>query len=300
MTSNSDKYNYIAMLEASLPNMILTSVYPWLAELMRLPMLKKLLPSERDAFGFGRLLGIAKETAATRYGPDAVTENDMLGSFVAHGLAQADAESEIIVQIIAGSDTTATAVRTILLHIITCPRVFQRLYTEITDAEILNRAWDSVISDREARGMGYLQAVIKEGLRIFPPAVGVASKVVPATGDSWRGVELPAGTKVGFCMWGLMRNPEVWGDDADEFRPERWLETDGEKLREMEATLELVFGMGRWQCLGRNIALMELNKVFVELLRRFELVVYRPMEPLKSMSCGLFMQNDFWIKGYKR
>ncbi|KAK5654058.1 hypothetical protein OQA88_7736 [Cercophora sp. LCS_1] len=298
--SNSDKYDYLAILEAHLPHLIMTSVYPGLVELMRLPILKKLFPSERDEVGFGRFIGIAKETAAARYGPDAITKHDMLGSFVAHGLTQADAESEILVQIVAGSDTTATALRTILLHIITCPRVFQKLYAEITEAGIPSRPWNAVVSDAEARGMKYLQAIIKEGLRVHPPAVGTGSKVVPPGGDTWKGVYLPAGTKVGFCMWGLMRNPEVWGNDADEFRPERWLETEGDKLREMEATLELVFGMGRWQCLGRNVALMELNKVFVELLRRFELVVYRPMEPLRSMSCGLFIQNDFWIKGYKR
>lgn len=96
-----------------------------------------------------------------------------------------------------------------------------------------------------------------------------------------------------------MRNASVWGDDAEEFRPERWLGIDAEKLREMETTLELVFGSERWQCLGRNVALMELNKVFVELLR-FEFVFLRPGEPWKSKSAGLFVQSGLWIKGYRR
>jgi hypothetical protein len=49
------------------------------------------------------------------------------------------------------------------------------------------------------------------------------------------------------------------------FRPERWLEVaDAEKLREMEGTVDLVFGFGKYQCLGRNIAFLELNKAFVE------------------------------------
>jgi len=299
--SDLDMYDYIAMLEAQMPKMIMTSIYPWLVDLMGLPLFKRLLPSDKDVAGFGKLIGIAKATAATRFGPDAITQNDMLGSFVAHGLTQSDAESEILVQIVAGSDTTATAIRSTMIHIITSPRVSRRLHSEMTEAGILSRPWNSVIPDSEARGLKYLQSIIKEGLRIFPPAVGLVSKVVPSTGDTWRGVSLPAGTKVGYCAWGIMRNPEVWGDDADEFRPERWLETeDGERLMEMEATLELVFGMGRWQCLGRNVALMELNKVFVELLRRFEFVLYHPVEPWKTKSCGLFVQSDFWIKGYNR
>jgi len=93
------------------------------------------------------------------------------------------------------------------------------------------------------------------------------------------------------------------GPNAEEFRPERWLpeETpDENKLNEIESTLEQIFGLGRWQCLGRNVALIELNKVFVELLRRFEMVVMRPAEPWVSRSAGLFAQSEFWIRGYRR
>lgn len=112
--------------------------------------------------------------------------------------------------------------------------------------------------------MPYLQAVIKEGLRIHPPVVGLMSKEVPKGGDTFKGTYLPEGTHIGYCAWGLYRREETWGEDRHEFRPERWLESSPEKLKEMEGTLELVFGYGRWQCLGRNVALMELNKVFVE------------------------------------
>ena len=224
----------------------------------------------------------------------------MLGSFVRHGLSKSDAESEILVQIVAGSDTIATTIRATILHLITSPRVLTRLLSELDAANITTRPWDQIISDSEARSLPYLQAVIKEGLRIFPPAVRLVSKNVPAaTGDTYAGVYLPPGTKVGFCEWGIMRNASVWGDDAEEFRPERWLGIDAEKLREMETTLELVFGSERWQCLGRNVALMELNKVFVELLR-FEFVFLRPGEPWKSKSAGLFVQSGLWIKGYRR
>ena len=60
------------------------------------------------------------------------------------------------------------------------------------------------------------------------------------------------------------------GEDANLFRSERWFVSgqsgaeSAEKVKEREATLELVFGYGRWQCLGRNVVLIELNKIFVE------------------------------------
>lgn len=114
--------------------------------------------------------------------------------------------------------------------------------------------------------MPYLQAVIKEGLRIFPPVAGLSSKLVPPGGDTFNGIVLPEGTKIGYCAWGVFRNKEIFGEDVDVFSPERWLEEHVpiEKVRERELTLELIFGYGRWQCLGKNLAMIELNKVFVE------------------------------------
>lgn len=90
------------------------------------------------------------------------------------------------------------------------------------------------------------------------------SKSVPPGGDTVNGIFIPEGTKIGYCAWGVFRNKDVWGEDSYAFRPERWLEAKGEKLREMESTMELVFGYGRWQCLGKNVAMIELNKVFIE------------------------------------
>ena len=137
-----------------------------------------------------------------------------------------------------------------------------------------HRPSQPIITDAEARAMPYLQAVIKEGLRIHPPVVGLMSKEVPAGGDTFKGQYLPGGTKIGYCAWGIFRRTDVWGEDANEFRPERWLDSSKDQLRLMEGTLELVFGYGRWQCLGKNIALMELNKVFVEVSIQFRRTSY--------------------------
>ena len=153
-----------------------------------------------------------------------------------------------------------------MLYVMTNTRVINALRTEMESLGTMASDW--IISDAQARTMPYLQAVIKEGLRIHPTVVGLQPKEVPAGGDVWNGVALPAGTDIGICYWGFMRRPEIWGEDAAEFRPERWLDSPPERLREMESTWELVFGHGRWQCLGKNVALMELNKVFVEVSRR--------------------------------
>lgn len=223
------------------------------------------------------LHSITNKVAGERFGADKTVKKDMLGSFVKHGLTEEEAESETLLQVyvpfpfpatlsltecsIAGSDTTAGAIRSTMLFIMTNHHVVNRLRSEITAHAIPSTR---VVTDAEARAMPYLQAVVKEGLRIFPPIAGLMSKEVPPQGDTFKGIWLPGGTKIGNCTWGMLRRKDVWGEDSDTFRPERWLEADEDKLREMESVGDLLFGFGKYRCLGMNLAFLELNKVFVE------------------------------------
>ncbi|KAK3986726.1 cytochrome P450 [Cladorrhinum sp. PSN332] len=300
LPSDSDMYHYIEESEEGLTTLLLLGLWPGLIRLLQHPLAKPLLPSFDDTVGFGKVKGIAKEKAAERFGPSKKIRNDMLGSFIKHGLTQEEAEPEIVIQIMAGSDTTATAIRATMLHVITNPRVVTALHAELDARGITSRDEDSIISDAEARSLPYLQAIIKEGLRIYPAVAGLMPKVVPPGGDTFKGVHLPEGTWIGYCAWGVMRRRDVWGDDAAEFRPERWLEAEPDKLKVMESTLELTFSYGRWQCLGKTIAYMELNKLFVELLRRFDFVLLDPANPWRTNHVGVHAQSDLWMKGYKR
>jgi cytochrome P450 len=131
-------------------------------------------------------------------------------------------------------------------------------------SEISNATVSNPITNAKARKLPYLQAVIKEGLRIFPPVTGLFLKEVPPGGDTLNGLFIPEKTCIGSSAFGVMRNKKVWGEDADVFRPSRWLEGDAEEIQKKELNLELVFGYGKYQCLGKNVARMELNKIFVE------------------------------------
>lgn len=64
----------------------------------------------------------------------------------------------------------------------------------------------------------------------------------------------------------------------------------------MERNNELVFGYGRFQCLGKNVAFIELNKIFVELLRRYDWSIIDPQKPFKSFCAGIFLQSDMWVR----
>ena len=168
--------------------------------------------------------------------------------------------------------------RATLLYIITSPDVLQNLLTEIASSTL-----SSPITDSEARKLPYLQAVIKEGLRIFPPVTGFMSKTAPAAGDTIKNIHIPAGTTIGWSPFGLMRNEEIWGPDAKLFRPERWLEGTPDERQRKEQEVEMCFGYGKYQCLGKNIANIELNKIYVEVRYVFLFVVGRMMERVLRM-----------------
>ncbi|KAL0254995.1 hypothetical protein SLS55_009519 [Diplodia seriata] len=263
---DEDVHEYVKTTETIIPVLVLSCCYPLMNKILGHPWVRAITgPHTEDKVGLGKLMGLAREVVGERFGPEAKDKRDMLGSFVRHGLPRREAESEVLLQLAAGSDTTATAVRATLLHLLTTPGALFKLREEI-DAGIREGRISSPITNAEARELSYLQAVIKEGLRMQPPFIGLLAKEVPPQGEVIKGKFVPGGTKIGHSIYAAERSEEVFGKDADAFRPERWLEEpDEKKLRLMEDTQQLVFGYGRWGCLGKSIALVELNKVFVEL-----------------------------------
>lgn len=160
----------------------------------------------------------------------------------------------------AGTDTTATTMRVAMLYVITNPHIYKRLQAEIDSTVREGR----IISDEQARKLPYLQAVIKEAARMCPPATGMLNKITPPQGDTINGRFVPGGVEIGQCLWGVERSKKVFGQDSMLYRPERWLEAKGDQLEKMEKSVALVWGYGKYSCLGKGIAYLELNKVFFE------------------------------------
>ncbi|KAM3455906.1 hypothetical protein MY3296_002025 [Beauveria thailandica] len=297
MEGDEDKFRYIETTANTVYILVATALIPGVISLIQSPYLQWIAPSIKDMAGIGDVIKTAERVVAERYGANALLKRDMLGSFVKHGFSQKDAETEALIQIIAGSETTATAIQATILHIITSPNTYARLQHEIDTAEREGRI-STPVTNAEAQSLAYLQAVILEGLRVFPPAAALYPKVCD-TDEVLCGVSVPAGTNVAWSPWTIMRNADIFGVDADLFRPERWLGAGKTKL--MEQTVMMAFAAGsRWECLGKNIAQLELNLVFVELFRHFEFTLVDPANPWKSFNAGMFSQSNLNIAVTRR
>jgi cytochrome P450 len=123
-------------------------------------------PSEKDASGFGRMMAEARKIVDARRLKSTEGKTDMLASFVRNGVSGDDLFQEAFEQILAGSDTTAAAIRIILLYIISHPRVYRKLQEEIDQFAKKHNSAEDVISDADARQLPYLSAVVREGLRV--------------------------------------------------------------------------------------------------------------------------------------
>lgn len=207
-----------------------------------------------------------------------------------------------------------------LLGLLTTPEAYRNVQDEVDAFYSENTtSKDSVISYADAKMLPYIQAVLREAMRLWPPTSGLFSKQVPDEGDTVHGYFLPGGTEIGQSMIGIGRQARIWGPDAEIFRPERWLEADPTTLEEMQAANDLVFSAGKYVCLGKQIAWMEMLKWFVEVsdmcdsirrhlvpadnlkvLRRYDIAAVNNAQPLKLRDMATFMSTDFWIRFTKR
>lgn len=178
---------------------------------------------------------------------------------------------------LAGSDTAAITLSAVFYYLPRNPECCHRLVMEIKEAIDSGLVEDQeIISWSDAQKLPYLDAVVKETFRIHPAISLNLERVTPPEGITICGEFIPGEVVVSCNPWVIHRRKAIFGDDVEEFRPERWLhdpeqtsETEVNRLREMNAAM-LHFGAGSRTCLGKHIALLEIYKLVPSFLRKFE------------------------------
>ncbi|KAI1794444.1 cytochrome P450 [Ganoderma leucocontextum] len=162
-------------------------------------------------------------------------------------------DDELIGQIntlMIGGDTVTTAVARVFWILAREQDAQARLRSEIRRAKMTVAAEHGLEDEGEKVplpydtlvSLPYLDAVVRETLRLYPPTslinrVATKDAILPlqdpvhaTTGEETRAVHVPAGTNVIISILGGNRNKRIWGDDADEWRPGRWLTGSGERI----------------------------------------------------------------------
>ncbi|KAL0948934.1 hypothetical protein HGRIS_009041 [Hohenbuehelia grisea] len=223
---------------------------------------------------------LSKKRARERIGvpqdKELTDEDTLLDYLVKHTDDQTLLRDEILNIMIAGRDTTATTITFAVYMLAQHPKVFAQLREEILTKVGPSRS----PTYEDLRELKYLRAVINETLRLYP--------VVPFNSrTSRKAVLLPSkageqpfyiapNTEVSYSVWVMHRRTDLWGPDALDFDPDRFLDDRLSKYLTPNPFIFLPFNAGPRICLGQQFAYNESSFFLVRLLQAFNDIKLAP------------------------
>lgn len=195
-----------------------------------------------------------------------------------------------LTNVMAGGDTTTIALKAIMYFLLKNPAKKNRLIKDLEEAQLT-----VPVSWTKSQQIPYLDAVIKESLRLHPP-IGLGLERTAGGFEMPDGYVLPPGTNLGMNSW-VVNRQALFGENVDDFIPERWLRGPGEtesqhkdRLNQMRRA-DIVFGSGARACTGRNVSYLEMYKVVPSVLLTFD------MDPVDekdewTLKCGFTVRQD--------
>ncbi|KNE59345.1 hypothetical protein AMAG_03643 [Allomyces macrogynus ATCC 38327] len=187
-----------------------------------------------------------------------------------------DLRSDTVIFFVGGHDTTSNALTTAIYFLGRHPELQERARAEVLSV------LDDVHPTCSANGVPVLSrpgfALALRDAHSEHPA-----RVTTTTVTLHDGTVLPPGTRVVASTMALHRSPALWGDDADAFRPERFLDVGSEKMHAGAHGYKwLPFSAGQRVCLGQSFSIMEQRVVLAMLLARYEWAIVGDAEAMRG------------------
>jgi cytochrome P450 len=191
------------------------------------------------------------------------------------GMSDKQLRDEVLTFLLAGHETTALALSWTWHLLSQNPQVEGKLHAELRQA--LGKE-SPEFSDLPA--LPYAERVIKESMRLYPPAWSLARTAV--SDFELRGYTIPAGANIVMSQWIMHRNPKYFRD-PEKFDPDRWLDPAMQKLPKFTY---FPFGGGPRICIGNTFAIMEATLLLATIAQRFQLrtVTGHPVIPSPSFT----------------
>lgn len=180
--------------------------------------------------------------------------------------------------IFAGKDTTSQSMAFFIVMINRHPHVVEKLRKELKNKLGMDGTGSKIPSMEELKQLTYLEAAIRENLRLNPP-VAVSGRTARADTVLCDGTFVAKGTRISLVTYAQARQKSLWGEDAAEFNPDRWIDPATGNLITVSAYKFSTFFAGPRTCLGLNFAMMEMKMTLAVLLSKFNLkTVQNPWE----------------------
>ncbi|CAG8908965.1 unnamed protein product [Penicillium egyptiacum] len=251
----------------------------------RLPGSKYILPyitpkhvlSQRSAH-----LALTKEKVERRIGKSN-GRPDFFGNILKHqntekGFSVPEMITNGSTLIIAGSETTATVLSGVTYLLLRNPRVLAKLQDEIRSAFTK----EEEITLESCNKLEYCLAVLTEALRLYPPVAVGLPRIVDAQGDMIAGNWVPGGTVVSVSHLAASHSPANF-TDADQFIPERHL--GNPRFANDSKTAMQPFSFGPRNCIGRNLAYVEMRIILARMVFNFDMELAEPGKDWVDQDC---------------
>ncbi|KAL4246840.1 Cytochrome P450 superfamily protein [Abortiporus biennis] len=262
MMKNEDKEGLWKILDSGLERTIILDHLPWLAHLV------KLIPGAAKDVKLYRALGVKKASERQQSGSKIndlfyyLSNDDKCEKVTPpHAVTVADG----ILAMVAGADTSSTALSNLIYCILRHPPTYQRLQEEIDE---FYPAGESTFDTKYLKEMHYLDAVINETLRLYPPVPsGSQRTTTEETGGKLIGDHyIPIHTQVRVHTWSLHRDSRNFSPVPESFWPERWLVAEqimpaplGSSPFTHNMNAFIPFSYGPANCVGKNLAILEMK-----------------------------------------
>lgn len=186
------------------------------------------------------------------------------------GFSDDDLVNQLMTFLAAGHETTASALTWAVYCLCKHPETQSRLRQEIRSELPALSDPNGQISSTEIDRLPYLNAVLQETMRIFPPVPLTIRETLQDT--TIQGHFVPAQTTVIICPWAINTSKHLWGDDAREFNPDRWLGNGRANTGGAESNYAITtFLHGPRSCIGKDFAKAEFACLVASLVGRFEI-----------------------------
>ncbi|CAN6478202.1 unnamed protein product [Victoria cruziana] len=199
--------------------------------------------------------------------------------------------------LIAGRDTAGTALSWFFWNLSIHPHVEAKILEEVR--EVLREKGRESFEPEDLDKLLYLHAALSESLRLYP-SVPISQKAVLKEATLPSGTVVKPGTTILYLIYSVGRMEWAWGEDCLEFKPERWIDEDGQLRYENNSYRFLAFNGGPRTCVGKDVAFLQMKFAAALILLNFEVRVEEghPVAPLTSII--LTMRNGLMVKVKKR